>query len=69
MGRSQKISAGTAILVDKATASLITDHDTLVEGCAQYVTIQSPGNGSLTIIKVYAPHSSNDKAPFWQKIK
>ncbi len=39
MGRSQRISVGTAILVDKATAPLITNHGTLVDGRAQYVTI------------------------------
>jgi exonuclease III len=63
MGRSQRMSADTTILVDKATAPFITDHGTLVEGHAQYVTMQSPGNGALTIINVYAPCSSNDRAP------
>jgi len=35
MGRSQRISAGMAILVDKTISPLITDHGTLVEGRAQ----------------------------------
>jgi exonuclease III len=40
----------------------------LVEGRVQFITIQSPGNGSLTIINIYAPRSSNDKAQLRQKI-
>jgi hypothetical protein len=32
MGRSQRTNAGTAILVDKALAPLITAHGTLIEG-------------------------------------
>jgi exonuclease III len=68
MGRSQRTNAGTAILVDEATAPFTIDHDTLVEGHAQFITIQSPRNGSLTIINIYAPRSSNDRAQFWQRI-
>jgi len=45
MGRSQRTSAGTVILVDRATTPLIKDHDILVEECAQYVSFQSPGGG------------------------
>jgi len=62
MGHSQRITVGTAILVDKATTPLITTHKTLIEGRAQFITLQSPNNGSLTIINIYAPHSSNDRA-------
>jgi exonuclease III len=68
MGRSQRISAGTAILVDKATAPLITTHGTLIEGHAQFITLQFPDNGSLTIINIYAPRSSNNRAQLWQRI-
>ncbi|CAK9195614.1 unnamed protein product [Sphagnum troendelagicum] len=39
-----------------------------MEGCAQFITLQSPDNGTLTIINIYAPRSSNDRAPFWRKI-
>jgi hypothetical protein len=35
---SQKGSAGTAILVDKATTPLITAHGILTEGRAQFIT-------------------------------
>jgi hypothetical protein len=52
MGCSKRTSAGTAILVDKSIAPLIMAHGTLTEGRAQYVTIQSPDNGTLTILNV-----------------
>ncbi len=68
MGRSQRISAGTSILVDKAIAPLVKEHEILMEGQAQFITFQSPDNGSLTIVNVYAQRSSNNKAPFWRKL-
>jgi hypothetical protein len=34
MGRSQRTSAGTTILVDRAIAPLIKEHGILMEGCA-----------------------------------
>jgi len=68
MGRSERTSAGTAILVDKAIAPLITTHGTLIEGRAQFITLQFPNNGTLTIINVYAPRSSNDRAVLWRRI-
>jgi hypothetical protein len=39
MGRSQRISAGIAILVDRAMAPLIKEHGTLIEGRVQFVTL------------------------------
>jgi hypothetical protein len=54
MGQSQKTSAGTVILVDRASSPYIKDHDILVVGRAQYVTLLSPEGGSLTIINIYA---------------
>ncbi len=68
MDRSQRTSAGTAILVDRATTPLIKDHGILMEGRAQYVSLQSLEGGTLTIINVYAQRSSNDRAPLWRKI-
>jgi exonuclease III len=68
MGRSQRTSTGTTILVDKAIASLITAHGTLIEGRTQFITLQSPDNGILTIINVCAPQSSNERALLWQRI-
>jgi len=68
MGRSQRISAGTAILVNKAIAPLIKEHGILMEGRTQFITLQSPDNGSLTIVNVCTPCSSNDRAPLWRKL-
>ncbi|CAK9860654.1 unnamed protein product [Sphagnum jensenii] len=65
MGCSQRINAGTAILVNRAIAPLIKEH---VEGRAQFITLQSPDNGLLTIVNIYAPCSSNNRTPLWQKI-
>jgi exonuclease III len=67
MGRSKRMSVGTAILVDKSIAPLVTAHGTLSEGRAQYVTIQSPDNGTLSILNVYALHTSNERAQIWSK--
>jgi hypothetical protein len=39
MGLSQQMSAGTAILIDKVIAPLISDNNTLLEGRAQYITL------------------------------
>jgi exonuclease III len=68
MGWSQRTSAGIAILVDRATTPYIKDHGTLVKGRAQYATLLSPEGGSLTIINIYAQHSSNERASIWRKI-
>jgi hypothetical protein len=68
MGRSQRSSTGTAILVDKAIAPLITVHGTLIEGRVQFITSQSLDNGTLTIVNVYAPRSSIDIALLWRRI-
>ncbi|CAM6044951.1 unnamed protein product, partial [Sphagnum compactum] len=68
MGRSQRTSAGTAILVDRMTAPLVKENGILMEGRAQYITLQLTNNGSLTIINVYAARSSNDRTPMWKMI-
>jgi len=63
MGRSQRINAGSTILVDRAIAPVIKEHEILMEGHAQFITLQSLDNGLLTIVNIYAPCSSNDRAP------
>jgi exonuclease III len=68
MGCLQRTSASMAILVDKATAPLITAHGTLIKGRAQFITLQSPSISTLTIINVYAPRSSNDRTQLWRRI-
>jgi exonuclease III len=62
LGRSQRIRAGTAILIDRATTPLIKDHGILVEGRVQFVTLHSPDNGLFTIINVYASQTSTERA-------
>jgi len=66
--RSQRIRAGTAILIDRATTPLIKDHGILLEGRVQFVTLHSPDNGLLTIINVYASQTSTERALLWNKI-
>jgi hypothetical protein len=39
MGRSQRTSAGTTILVDMATAPLIKEHGIPMEGCVQFIKL------------------------------
>jgi len=68
VGPFQRISVGTTILVDKTISPLITDHGTLVEGRAQFVTLQPPGEGALTIINIYAALYSTDRAHLWKKV-
>jgi hypothetical protein len=62
------LSASIAILVDKSTAPLVKDHGTLSVGRAQYIIIQAPKGGILTIVNIYTPNSSNDRAPLWRKL-
>jgi len=68
MGTSQRTSADTTILVDKAIAPLVKEHGIVMEGRAQFLTLQSPNNGSFTIINIYAQRSSNDRALLWRKL-
>jgi hypothetical protein len=39
MGRSQRMSAGTSILIDGSLAPLISANDILLEGMAQFITL------------------------------
>jgi len=57
-----------AILVDRAIAPLVKEHGILMEGREQFITLQSPNNGLLTIVNIYTLHSFNDRTPFWQRI-
>ncbi len=47
----------------------MVDHGILDSGRAQYITLQPPGEGSLTIINVYAPTLSTDRAHLWSKVE
>jgi exonuclease III len=68
MGRSQKMSAGTSILIDKSLASVINANDIFKKSKAQFITLQIPGNGNLTIINVYAACFSNERASMWKRL-
>jgi hypothetical protein len=66
MGRSQQMSAGTSIFVDRSFAPFISANDILLEGKAQFITLQILGTGTLTVINVYAACSSNERASMWK---
>jgi hypothetical protein len=68
MGISQRISAGTAILVDRMTAPFIKEDGILTEGRVQYVTLHLPDGSELSIINTYALKTSRDRSPLWKKI-
>jgi hypothetical protein len=68
MGNSQRISAGTAILVDRMTAPLIKEDGILTEGRVQYVTLHLPDSSELSIINIYTPRTSRDRAPLWKRL-
>ncbi len=67
MGNSQRISAGTAILVDRMTAPLVKEDGIITEGRTQYLTLHLPDSTELTIINTYAPRTSRDIATLWKK--
>jgi endonuclease/exonuclease/phosphatase family metal-dependent hydrolase len=68
MGPSQRMSAGTAILVDRRTAPLVVDNGILMEGRAQFIKLQAANNGTLTIVNVYAAQTSRNRALLWKTI-
>jgi len=68
MGPSQRMRAGTTILVDRKTAPLVVDSRTLMEGRAQFIKLQAAGNGTLTIVNVYAARTSRNRALLWKTI-
>ncbi|CAK9207587.1 unnamed protein product [Sphagnum troendelagicum] len=53
MGPSQRMNAGTAILVDRKTAPLVVDSGILMEGRAQFIKLQAVDSGTLTIANVF----------------
>jgi hypothetical protein len=61
MGHSQRMSADTSILIDRSLAPLISVNGILLEGRAQFITLQILGNGNLTIINIYVACSSNER--------
>jgi hypothetical protein len=47
---------------------LVKESRILIEGRAQYITLQLLDNGSLTIVNIYIARSSNVRTPIWKKI-
>jgi hypothetical protein len=68
MGNSQRISAGTAILVDRVTTPLVKEDEIITKGRTQYLTLHLPDSTELSIINTYAPRTSKDRATLWKKI-
>jgi hypothetical protein len=62
------MSVGTSILIDRSLAPLISANDILLQGKAQFITLQISGNENLTIINVYAAYSSNERASMWKQL-
>ncbi len=68
MGHSQRMNAGTFILIDKSLAPLISANGILFESRAQFITLQILGTGNLTIINVYVTYSSNERTSMWKRL-
>ncbi len=68
MGRLQRLSACTSILVDKFLVPQMTSNDILLEGRAQFITLQLLDNGNLTIVNIYAVRTSNAKVLMWKQL-
>jgi hypothetical protein len=54
------------MLVDKSLTPQITSNDILLEGIAQFITLEFPGNENLTIINIYAIRTSNKQVLMWK---
>jgi hypothetical protein len=68
MGPSQRLSAGTAILVDRRTTPLVVDNGILMEGQAQFIKLQAASSDTLTTVNVYATQTSRNRALLWEAI-
>jgi exonuclease III len=68
MGPTQRMSDGTAILVERKTAPLVVDSEILMEGRAQFIKLQVAGNGMFTIVNMYATQTSKNRALLWKTI-
>jgi exonuclease III len=62
------MSAGTSILINISLAPLISANGILLEGKAQFITLQIPSNKNLIIINVYAACSSNERTLMWKRL-
>jgi hypothetical protein len=62
------MSVGTSMLIDRSLAPLISANGILLEGRAQFITLQIPSNGNLIIINVYAACSSKERVSMWKQL-
>jgi exonuclease III len=62
------MSVRTAILVNRKIAPLVVDSGILMEGQAQFIKLQAAGNGTLTIVNVYAARTSKNRTLLWKAI-
>ncbi len=60
VGRSQRLSVGTSIMVDRSLAPQITSNNIFMEGRTQFITLKFLDNGNLTIVNIYFAHTSNE---------
>jgi endonuclease/exonuclease/phosphatase family metal-dependent hydrolase len=68
MGHSQRLSAGTSILVDRSLAPQITSNGIFLEGRVQFITLEFPNNGNLTVVNIYVARTSNKRALMWKQL-
>jgi exonuclease III len=68
MDPTQRMSAGTAILVNRQTAPSVVDNRILMEGRAQYIKLQFVDSGTLTIVNVYTARTLKNRALLWKAI-
>jgi hypothetical protein len=62
----QRLSVGTSILVDRSLTPQITSNSILLEGKAQFITLELPNNENLTIVNIYYVCTSNERALMWR---
>jgi len=68
MGRSQRMSAGTSILVDRSLAPQVTSNGILLEGKTLYITLKLSVNENLTFVNIYVVRTSNEWALMWKQL-
>jgi hypothetical protein len=67
MGRLQRMSLSTSILVDKPFTPQITSNGILLEGRTQYITLKLLNNKNLTIVNIYSARTSNEPTLMWKQ--
>jgi hypothetical protein len=68
LGRSQRWSVSTAILIAPKSTSLILKHGIIMQGRAQYVIFKILDQETFSVINVYAAQTSNESVVLWKAI-